>query len=52
MDGNGVVCEDDLRAALLALGFVHLSDKQVASIFKRADKDANLELDFEVKEST
>lgn len=32
----------------MALGFTHLSDKQIDSIFQRADKDGNMELDFEV----
>jgi hypothetical protein len=32
----------------MALGFTHLSDKQMDSIFQRADKDGNMELDFEV----
>jgi len=40
-DGNGTICEDELNAALQALGFTWLKEKQVKGIFKRADTDEN-----------
>jgi hypothetical protein len=49
VNNDGVLCQEDLKSALTALGFYHLSDKQIMSIFKRADKDGNMELDWEVR---
>ena len=47
-NSDGALCKEDLKSALMALGFTHLSDKQIDSIFQRADADGNMEIDFEV----
>mmetsp|Transcript_27536 Transcript_27536/g.80950 ORF Transcript_27536/g.80950 Transcript_27536/m.80950 type:complete len:185 (+) Transcript_27536:59-613(+) len=52
-DGDGNLDKDEVKAALIALGFKHLQDSQVDSIFARADQDENGYIDFEefVKET-
>jgi Ca2+-binding EF-hand superfamily protein len=44
---NGTIDEEELAAALHALGFSWLQSKQVAGIFKRADLDENGSIDFD-----
>jgi hypothetical protein len=44
---NGTIDEEELAAALQALGFSWLQSKQVAGIFKRADLDENGSIDFD-----
>ena len=46
-DGNGVIDKQELKSALTALGFTHLSDAAIDGIFARADADGNAEIDFE-----
>ena len=47
-DGNGVLDKDEVRAALLALGFSwSKSDKVVDGIVARADVDENEVIDFQ-----
>jgi uncharacterized membrane protein YphA (DoxX/SURF4 family) len=46
-DGNGTLDPDELKEALEALGFVATSDKDVAKIVKKMDKDKNGMVDFE-----
>jgi hypothetical protein len=46
-DGNGTLDKEEVRSALLDLGFDFLDEKQVASIMKNADKDKNDVIDFE-----
>jgi hypothetical protein len=46
-DGNGVLDKDEVRAALQALGFTFLKDKQVDGIISRADADQDELIDFE-----
>jgi hypothetical protein len=43
---NGAIDEEELQAALLALGLKHLSEKQIKGIFARADLDHNGDLDY------
>ena len=38
-DGNGTLDKQEAKAALNALGFTFIEDKQVNTIFKRADVD-------------
>jgi EF-hand domain pair len=46
-DHNGTIDEEELKTALMTLGFDHLKEKQIVGIFQRADADANGALDFE-----
>jgi len=46
-DGDGTIDEEELTQALKALGFDFLNEKQISSIFNRADGDKNGKLDFE-----
>jgi len=46
-DGNGVIDKQELKSALTALGFTHLSDAAIDGIFARADADGSAEIDFE-----
>ena len=46
-DGNGTLDKQEVREALYALGFTFIKDKNVDQIFKRADADDNLVIDFE-----
>merc|ERR1712193_544092 len=46
-DGNGTLDKQEVKAALNALGFTFIQDKQVDVIFKRADSDRNDVIDFE-----
>merc|ERR1719409_932568 len=46
-DGNGTLDKEEVRAALLALGFTHLKDSQIDGIVGRADVDDNEVIDFE-----
>eukprot|EP00619_Florenciella_sp_RCC1007_P013383 CAMPEP_0205917312 /NCGR_PEP_ID=MMETSP1325-20131115/9077_1 /ASSEMBLY_ACC=CAM_ASM_000708 /TAXON_ID=236786 /ORGANISM="Florenciella sp., Strain RCC1007" /LENGTH=177 /DNA_ID=CAMNT_0053284713 /DNA_START=809 /DNA_END=1342 /DNA_ORIENTATION=+ len=46
-DGNGTLDKEEVRAALLALGFNHLKDSQIEGIVSRADVDENEVIDFE-----
>ena len=52
-DGSGGVDKEELRAALKALGFDFLEEKQVSGILERADTSGDLVIDFEefVKET-
>jgi len=52
-DGNGTLDKAEVKAALNALGFNFIEDKQVNTIFKRADTDGDEVIDFEefVKET-
>lgn len=52
-DGNGTLDKEEVRAALDALGFTFLKDKQLEGIIDRADMDDNEVIDFEefVKEA-
>jgi len=52
-DGNGTLDKQEVKAALNALGFTFIEDKQVNTIFKRADVDKDEVIDFEefVKET-
>jgi len=52
-DGNGTLDKEEVRAALQALGFDFLEEKQVSGIMQRADDDDNEVIDFEefVKEA-
>jgi hypothetical protein len=45
-DGNGMIDETELRAALQTLGFDWLQDKQIKGIFERADVDSNGAIDL------
>jgi hypothetical protein len=46
-DNSGDITQDEVAAALKALGFDYLSTDQIAGIFKRADLDENGVIDFE-----
>jgi uncharacterized membrane protein YphA (DoxX/SURF4 family) len=46
-DKNGTVDREELREALLALGFVATSEKDIDKIMKKADMDKNEVIDFE-----
>jgi len=46
-DGNGTLDKEEVKAALYALGFTFVDDKQIKQIFKKADKDKNEVIDFE-----
>merc|ERR1712078_814646 len=46
-DGDGTLSKEEVREALYALGFTFIEDKQMAQIWKRADKDGNDVIDFE-----
>merc|ERR1711937_651171 len=46
-DGDGTLSKEEVRDALNALGFTFIEDKQMAQIWKRADKDGNDVIDFE-----
>lgn len=46
-DNSGTIEQHELQAALGALGFDWLQDKQVSKIFERADTDANGAIDFD-----
>jgi len=52
-DGNGTLDREEVKAALNALGFKFIKDKQLDQIFKRGDLDGNEVIDFEefVKEA-
>ena len=52
-DGNGSLDKEEVKAALNALGFTFIDNKQVDLIFKKADSDKNEVIDFEefVKET-
>ena len=52
-DGSGGVDKEELRAALKALGFDFLEEKQVSGILERADTSGDEVIDFEefVKET-
>uniref|UniRef100_A0A7S2GLW8 EF-hand domain-containing protein n=1 Tax=Octactis speculum TaxID=3111310 RepID=A0A7S2GLW8_9STRA len=52
-DGNGTLDKEEVRAALHALGFTFVEDKQLNQIFNRADSDGDEVIDFEefVKET-
>jgi len=52
-DGNGTLDKAEVKAALNALGFNFIEDKQINTIFKRADMDKDEVIDFEefVKET-
>lgn len=52
-DGNGTLDKEEVRAALHALGFTFVQDKQLNQIFNRADSDGDEVIDFEefVKET-
>ena len=40
-DGNGTLDKQEVKEALLAFGFTFIDDKQINTIFKRADSDKN-----------
>merc|ERR1719160_172213 len=46
-DGNGTLDKEEVKAALQALGFKFVVDKDIDRIFKKADKDKNDVIDFE-----
>jgi hypothetical protein len=46
-DGNGTLDKEEVAAALRALGFSHLQEKQIDGILSRADADENEVIDFE-----
>merc|ERR1719281_1989738 len=46
-DGNGTLDREEVRAALLDLGFDFYDEKQVEKIINTADKDNNDVIDFE-----
>merc|ERR1719453_2864981 len=46
-DGNGTLDKEEVRAALLDLGFDFMDQKQVDTIMKKADSDKNEVIDFE-----
>ena len=46
-DGNGTLDKEEVAAALRALGFSHLQEKQIDGILSRADVDENEVIDFE-----
>jgi hypothetical protein len=52
-DGNGSLDKEEVKAALHAMGFKFIQEKQIDTIFKRADMDKNDVIDFEefVKET-
>lgn len=52
-DGNGTICQEELRIALRSLGFTFLKEKQVNGIFSRADADGNgaIDMDEWIKEA-
>ena len=52
-DGNGTLDREEIRDALHALGFKFIGDKQLDTIFERADDNGDLVIDFEefVKET-
>merc|ERR1719231_1969725 len=52
-DGNGTLDKEEVKEALLDLGFDFLDQKQVDTIMKKADSDKNAVIDFEefVKET-
>ena len=45
-DGNGTIEKEELKDALLGLGF-KLTEKQINGIFAKADKDGNNKIDME-----
>ena len=47
VDGSGAVDREELKAALLKLGFDHLGDKQIDAILARADADDNCVIDYD-----
>jgi len=46
-NGDGTIDEEELSAALKALGFDFLKEKEIARMFDKADGDKNGALDFE-----
>merc|ERR1712087_763552 len=52
-DGNGTLDKEEVRAALLDLGFDFVDEKQVSNLMRKADADKNEVIDFEefVKET-
>jgi len=46
-DGNGTLDKEEVRSALLDLGFDFLDEKSVEKLIKNADKDQNDVIDFE-----
>jgi hypothetical protein len=46
-DGNGTLDKEEIREALLDLGFDFLDEKQVEKLIKNADADKNDVIDFE-----
>jgi uncharacterized protein Smg (DUF494 family) len=46
-DGNGTLDKEEVRAALLDLGFDFMNEKQIEKLLKDADKDQNDVIDFE-----
>lgn len=46
-DGNGTLDREEVKAALLDLGFDFLDSKQVSTLMKKADSDKNEVIDFE-----
>jgi len=46
-DGNGTLDKEEVRSALLDLGFDFLDEKQVAKLIQNADADKNDVIDFE-----
>merc|ERR1719152_221345 len=47
MDGNGTIDREELKTALMKLGFTHLSDAQIDKILERADSDDNCVVDYD-----
>jgi hypothetical protein len=46
-DGNGTLDKEEVRSALLDLGFDFMNEKQIEKLLKDADKDQNDVIDFE-----
>ena len=46
-DGNGTLDKEEVKSALLDLGFDFMNEKQIEKLLKDADKDQNDVIDFE-----
>jgi len=46
-DGNGTLDREEIRAALNALGFTFIKDKQLDTMMNRADENGDMVIDFE-----
>eukprot|EP00554_Chaetoceros_debilis_P007830 CAMPEP_0194076120 /NCGR_PEP_ID=MMETSP0149-20130528/2988_1 /TAXON_ID=122233 /ORGANISM="Chaetoceros debilis, Strain MM31A-1" /LENGTH=212 /DNA_ID=CAMNT_0038756779 /DNA_START=27 /DNA_END=665 /DNA_ORIENTATION=- len=46
-NGDGVLCENEVKEGMKTLGFSWIQEKQVKGIVKRADKDKNGTIDYD-----